>query len=68
MCPHIPLKERTRCGRCYKSGDTEKEAQYLYSLPLRPKLRRVPEESKLRGFLAEDVVGDLLREQRSLLT
>ena len=41
---HVPAhsseRENSDSEGCCKSGDTKKEAQYLYSLPQRPRLRR----------------------------
>ena len=55
-------------GDISKVGTQKTEAQYLYSLPQRPKLRHTLEKPKLRGFLAEDAMRDLFHEQKSLVT
>ena len=52
---HVPAhsseKRELRFGRCYKSGDTKKEAHFLQSLLQRPKLRRMPEDQNHELFL-----------------
>ena len=50
---HVPAHSsdrELRFGSTCKRGDIA-EAQYLYSLPLRPKLRRMPEDQNYEGSL-----------------
>ena len=57
-----------RFGTSCESGIKIKEAQYSYSLLKRPKLRRLLENQKLQGLLAEDTLAKLHLEQKSLVT
>ena len=52
MCPHIPLTERSQIRKVMlQKWRHEKEAQYLFSLPQRPKLRHMPDNQNYEGSL-----------------
>ena len=49
--PAHSSERELRFGRCCKSGDKTTEAQYLYSILHRTKLRRVLEDQNYEGSL-----------------
>ena len=57
-----------RLGTSYESGNKNLEAQHLFSLPERPKLRRLLENQNNKGLFAEDALGKLYFGQKSLVT
>ena len=52
----------------YDSDNEIDEAQYLHSLPKRPRLRRLHEIQKCQGLLAEDALTKLHLVQKSVVT
>ena len=57
-----------RLGTSHESGTKNKEAQYSYSLPKRPKLRSLLEKQDNKGSCAEDALAKQYLEQKSLVT
>ena len=59
MCPHIPLKERSQIREVMlQKWEIQKtEAQYLFSLPQRPKLRHMFENQNYEGSLQKTQWG-----------
>ena len=49
---------------CFKSGDTKTEAQYLFSLPQRPKFRHMPENQITRVPCWRRIEGSIPRAEK----